>query len=134
MPFKEGGVIPRGYHVEERHTALLPVVGGVLLGASYGLCAAFAGSGLRNAQYGYIPFAGPFIAMATVEAPYKGDITVAVFVMTGLGELAGAALLVYGLYSTEPWLVRDKKKAAQLSVSPLVLGKSFAGLTATGAF
>jgi hypothetical protein len=133
LPYKEGTAVPRGYHLEERHTALLPVLGGVLFASAYGLCSAFAGSGLRNAEYGYIPFAGPFIAMATVEAPYKGDTTVAAFVLTGIGELAGAAILVYGLYRTESWLVQNQK-AARLMVAPWVLGKAGGGLVVGGAF
>jgi hypothetical protein len=133
MPYKEGAVVPRGYHLEERRTALLPVLGGVLFAASYGLCSAFAGSGLENAEYGYIPFAGPFIAMAVVESPYRGDTTVAAFVVTGIGELVGAVILVYGLYNTESWLVQDKK-TARFGVSPLVLGKTGGGLSVGGSF
>ena len=133
MPYRDGAVVPRGYHLEERHKAVMPVVGGVLFAASYGLCAAFAGSGLRNAEYGYIPLAGPFIAMAAVDSPYRGDTTVAAFVLTGLGEVAGTALLIYGLYITESWLVADRK-AARLVVAPLLIGKSPAGLSVGGIF
>ena len=135
LPYKEGDLIPKGYHIEERRRPLVLIFGGLLTISSYTLCAAFAGSGLKNAQYGYIPFVGPFIAMAKVET-YKGDTTLASFVMAGIGEIAGAALLGYGIIATEPWLVRNKeqaKKAAQVYMAP-TFGKSGGGLGVLGSF
>ena len=135
MPYKDGDLVPKGYHVEERRRPMIPIFGGLLMVASYGLCAAFAGSGLKNAEYGYIPFVGPFIATAKVET-YKGDTTIASFIMAGIGEVAGAALFGYGLVATEPWLVRNKeqeKKAAQVFVAP-TFGKSSGGLGVLGSF
>lgn len=110
---------------------MLPIVGGVLFTASYALASAYA-SGAKNAEYGYIPFVGPFIATATVEVPFKGDLSVAAFVLTGIGELVGTALLVYGLFRTEPWLVQNRKGAA-IHVTPMV-GTSGGGVGVGGAF
>jgi hypothetical protein len=70
LPYRDGEIVPRGYHIEERRSAMLPIVGGVLFTASYAIASAYAG-GAKNAEYGYIPFVGPFIATATVEVPYK---------------------------------------------------------------
>jgi hypothetical protein len=75
----------------------------------------------------YIPVAGPFLQLGHMNKP-PADFRYC-FVMEGITQTVGAALLLYGLSSPQTILMRKD----QLSVVPMI-GAGTSGLTVAGRF
>jgi hypothetical protein len=104
----EGRPIPAGYHRETRKRKGLIISGSILLGASY-LITAFGASvaedvnGNDSAASLYLPVFGPFI-----QAGYTSSRTGRFFLVVDGGcQLAGAAMLLSGLFAEKTLLVRN---------------------------
>jgi hypothetical protein len=136
MEYEEGDPIPAGYHLETRTRRGLIVGGAVTFGTTYlltvltGLIAesvnrATGGDG-RSVAPLYIPVAGPFIALDTMNAEGAG---VFVLVLDGLAQAGGVAMLFSGIAFPALKLVRND---VALSVHPLI-GGGTVGLGVHGA-
>ncbi len=108
LPYKEGKKIPPGYKVQEKVRLGLVIPGSILFGVGY-VPAAFLGAG--ELSYGnavgatlLIPVVGPFIAIGA--GPSAGPIA-GIFIIDGLLQAAGAALLIPGLTSKNKVLVKQ---------------------------
>jgi hypothetical protein len=129
--YNEGDAVPPGYHPESRARKGLIVGGAVTFGVLYlfsVLGAAIAGDAAKEccnednpASALYIPIAGPFVQMAKVDSS-TGNVFLA---LDGLGQAAGAAMLIYGLTSQKTVLVRNDLGTVQ--VVPMRMGKSGSG-------
>jgi hypothetical protein len=142
--YNEGEAVPPGYHPESRTRKGLIVGGAVMFGVLYlfsVLAAAVAsdaaktcnaidtGCSSNNPDSAlYIPVAGPFVQMA------KTDSSTANFFLAvdGLGQAAGAAMLIYGLTSPRTVLVRND--LGTLQVVPMRMGKNGSGLGLAATF
>jgi hypothetical protein len=138
--WQEGEPVPPGYHPAQRMRKGSIVAGAVTFGVLYfiSVLVAAAGTDVANASRSsndlaglFVPVIGPFITM-TKSSTAMGDV---VLVMDGLGQTAGAILLVYGLTQPQTVLVRDAKfSPPPLLPRPILLGKQGAGLGLVGTF
>lgn len=135
--FDDSAPVPYGYTKVSRTRLGLIIGGSVTLGATY-LCTAVVG-GLAaavneadgshtNVTPLYVPVVGPFL-----ELGETGN-TFARFWLTvsGLGETAGAIMLVYGLTNPRTTLVRNDQLIVT-SIAPLV-APGASGLSLVGRF
>jgi hypothetical protein len=150
MRYVEGQPIPAGYHVEKRPRKGLVVAGAVVLGSLYVISASVAGSSHRTGDgYLLLPVFGPFIDLATRsdECTSYGFTCVSTdsterFWLTfdGVGQAAGAAMLIVGLAAQEKLLERDDYPTSRRSsnfawtLTPRSFGKSGFGLGMQGLF
>jgi hypothetical protein len=89
----------------------------------YGLSALFGALFLgdengKAKEYGpmIIPVLGPFVTIGTSDS---GEFGAGLFVLDGLGQLAGAALFIGGLLAEEKYLVRGGKSVRpEVSIGP----------------
>jgi hypothetical protein len=136
-----GQPVPPGYHPATRRR-VAPIVGGsVLLGATYVL-SVFASlatdvvnsnadlgvPGGKNNHALLVPVVGPFWDATESWT----DRQKAFLVIDGLAQSAGLALLIYGLVSPKPVLVRDQP--GLVMIAPLVLGRDAGGVGLAGRF
>ncbi len=140
----EGGDVPRGYVKATRVRKGWLIGGAVTLGvgwlstAAYG---AYLGSArdagfwrgdsherARSEAVLYIPLAGPWIALGTVEHDRQEG---AAFVAGGIVQAGGLAMLIGGLAAKRTVLV--KTAAAEVALAPSV-GPSGMGATVSGSF
>jgi hypothetical protein len=122
LPYTEGAPIPRGYALQEYHPRGLIIGGAVTLGVLYLVSFTVASSNNFNTANGWlaVPVIGPFGWLATRKAPtnlcgsgtytydcnYNDDSGNRTAVaLDGLGQIAGAAMLVAGLAITRKHLV-----------------------------
>lgn len=119
LPYVEGGPVPRGYALEEYHSRGLIISGAVTLGTLYALSLSAAAGGNFNRANGWlaVPIVGPFGWLAARKAPVcqyydvtdtcrsDEDSKRAIVTVDGLGQVAGAALLIAGLSITRKHLV-----------------------------
>ena len=78
----------------------------------------------------YAPVVGPFIAMGS-SSTATGTLFLA---MDGLGQVAGAALLAYGIVSPKPVVVRNDLGSLQIAPTPMILGRDGNGFGVVGKF
>lgn len=108
-PYEEGRPIPEGYTLKERARRGPIVAGATTLGTLY-MLSALAGSVAQDTGDGdefaplFIPVAGPFITIGTAKSENGGTF---ILMMDGIGQTAGAILLIYGLAGTDKILVRN---------------------------
>jgi hypothetical protein len=128
--------VPLGYTPVERPRKHLLVGGGVTFGVVYGLSAFVAAIG-EDAARGertnevaslWIPVAGPFLQMGKTDSA-TGRLF---FASVGVTQLAGAAMLYYGLTTRQRVLVRNDL-VGSLTVAPLA-GNGASGMALTGRF
>jgi hypothetical protein len=110
------------------------IAGAVVFGSIY-LTSLLAGTtavsidSSNGSQYGplFAPVVGPFITIGTAHASGAGTLWL---VLDGLGQTAGAAVLVYGLVAEEKYLQYSEPSAAlQVLRHPkLFLGPGSAGV------
>jgi hypothetical protein len=132
----DGDQIPWGYHREERVRKGEVISGAIVFGTAYLYSAFFAAVGTD--AYGtsgesnklgwlYLPVLGPFLEL--------GEFSSATFdyilVIDGVAQALGAALVIHGMTSPRPVLVRND---LALSVTPARLGRDGTGLTILGRF
>ncbi|MDI1442792.1 hypothetical protein [Polyangium sp. 6x1] len=125
MPYK-GGVVPPGYVLEERVRKGLVIAGSVLFGTFYLFTAAGAAAAESNsAPWGalYVPVIGPFIVAGAGN--FRGDAEVVrpLFVLDGIIQAGGAAMLIAGIVAKQKVLVREDLVArTELLVGPGSVG------------
>ncbi len=78
----------------------------------------------------FIPVAGPFIGIGTMEASYGPGF---ILVLDGLAQTGGLAMFIAGLAAKKQMLVRDDVYAVDIEVAPLV-GGGTSGLAVTAKF
>jgi hypothetical protein len=146
--WEPGQPIPQGYHAETRTRTGLIVAGAITFGCLYFFSAIAAGIGADNTsktsyvngQYVttkgenpnaalWVPVVGPFIQMGNTSSA-----TANVFlVVDGLGQAAGATMLIVGLVSPKNVLVRNDLGAG-VRVTPVGLGGGKLGWGISGTF
>ena len=135
--FDDSAPVPYGYTRVTRTRKGLIIGGAVTLGATY-LATAFVGAVTADFLQAegsntsvtsvYIPIAGPFLEIG------QTDSSVARFYLavSGLGQSAGAIMLLYGLSSSRTVLVRNDQLIVT-SVAPLI-APGVTGLSVVGRF
>ncbi|HEX3763363.1 MAG TPA: hypothetical protein VHW23_31930 [Kofleriaceae bacterium] len=135
--FDDSAPVPYGYTKVSRTRIGLIIGGSVTLGATY-LCTAFVGAlaeavdnvdrNNTNVAPVYVPVVGPFLEIGETDSSFaRFWLTV-----SGLGQTAGAIMLVYGLTSPRTTLVRNDQLIVT-SIAPLV-APGASGLSVVGRF
>jgi hypothetical protein len=127
LPFKAHWRIPPGYVRQEKIRTGM-VIGGSVTAASLWLLSSVVGSFSSDLTPLFIPVAGPFITIGTVDAQGVGKL---LLVYSGLGQATGVGLWIAGLVAKKDVLVRED--LAGLTVVPIV-GANQTGLAARGSF
>jgi hypothetical protein len=116
LPYDEGQPVPPGYRVEERARKGLVIAGTVTFGSAYLLSilgAATAASDGGNEGEGFIPLfipvAGPFITLGTMDD--DASAATPLFILDGIAQVGGVALLIGGLAASETILLRNDVRA-----------------------
>jgi hypothetical protein len=129
--------VPYGYTKVSRTRKGLIIAGAVTLGATY-LATSFVAAGVDTVNKAegsntdvtpaYVPVVGPFLEIG------QTDSSIARFFLTvsGVGQTAGAIMLVYGLTSPRTVLVRNDQLSVT-SIAPLV-APGASGLSVVGRF
>ena len=133
--WREGEPIPAGYHPAERTRRGPIIAGAVVFGILYVISVLVAGvdqdvSGGKSGAWLYAPVIGPF---ATIPESSSSTGT-SFLVLDGVGQAAGAVLLVWGISSPQTVLVRDDQLGVRIAPRPLLLGKSGGGFGFVGSF
>ncbi len=117
LPYVEGAPVPRGYVLEEYHPRGLIIGGTVTLAVLYGLSFAVASTNFSSENGWFaVPVIGPFGWLATRKTPTCNnttDVTCnsddsgnrALAAFDGMGQVAGAAMLIAGLAITRKHLI-----------------------------
>ena len=123
LPYAEGDPILPGYEIQSRPRISMAKAGIGVLAPLYGLSVLFGGTYLGSERgegkmYGplLVPVVGPFITMGTADTEEFGTMILAI---NGLGQAAGAALLVAGMLSNEKYLaLRSASIRPEVFVGP----------------
>ena len=125
MPYK-GGVIPPGYVLEERMRKGLVIAGSIVFGTFYLFTVAGATAAESSqAPWGalYVPVLGPFIVAAAGDFRGDSQIVRPLFVLDGIIQAGGAAMLIAGIVAKQKVLVREDLAArTELLVGPGSVG------------
>ncbi len=131
--WQEGDPIPAGYTTTLRARKGFVLAGTLLLAIPYGV--SFTGAvgnelvrGPSRENWLFLPGAGPVVLMAQTGNP-PGNIVLA---LDGLAQLAGIAMIAYGVASPGPVLLRESTRASFL-VTPM-LGGGRSGAAIVGRF
>jgi hypothetical protein len=128
LRYHEGEAAPPGYTPVQR-TRKGPIIGGaILFGTLYMFSTLAAAASADQASHDgsssyaalWLPAIGPFIQMAQTESG-MGKYMLAV---DGFGQVAGLALLVWGLTSPKTVLVRNDLTGAKVRVRPVPTASS----------
>lgn len=125
---------PRGYHRSTRVRRGPIIAGSILFGVAY-ITTVLAAAGLEDSgdsSYGwlYLPAIGPFIEL-TNSVTATGS---TFLVLDGLTQSAGLALLVWGITSPAPVLVRNQIDTLRVTPVPLLFGRGGSGVGLVGTF
>lgn len=126
MDYEEGQPVPDGYHVATKARRGLIIGGAVTFGSVY-LLTTLTAAAIESDDHSlvssgdsytplYIPVAGPFIAISTVNAEGGG---VFILLLDGIAQAAGVAMLIGGIASPATKLVRND---VSWQVHPIVGG------------
>jgi len=146
MDYEDGEPIPAGYHKKTRVRKWMVAGGAATFGALYlfsliigatgdSVCSSEQSSGNLNPcrpngwRDLYIPVAGPFVAIAGLNA--TGG--TAPLLIDGIGQAAGVALLIVGIAMPSSELVRDDVGKPKFFVTPTV-ARGATGLGVVGTF
>lgn len=133
LPYFEDQPTPYGYRPVSRYRYGL-IVGGALTFSTLYIPTVVATAGTSD-KITYVPIVGPFILAGKVGAR-SGDLftPLAIFFLAvdGLGQAAGAAMLIGGLAHKKQMLVRDD--LATMHLTPMTFGPATAGIGAVGTF
>jgi len=128
MDWDGDGTPPNGYHLETRVRKGLVIAGAVTFGTMYlttVIGAAFANAlGSSRASVAFVPIAGPFIALRDVS----DERGVALLVIDGVVQAAGATMLIVGLAAQKTVAVRND--SAKVEIMPVV-GPGSVGIVGT---
>jgi len=118
LPYVEGSPVPRGYMLEEYHPRGLIIGGAVTLGVLYAISLSVASTNNFDAANGWlaVPVIGPFGWLATRKTPtcdndpYTSSCSDepsnrALVTLDGMGQAAGAAMLIAGMAITRKRLL-----------------------------
>jgi hypothetical protein len=107
----------------------LVIAGAVAFGMLYGLSATGVLLSGGGAKAVLVPVAGPFIEIANLQSTLSGSersglraMATTFLVLDGVGQAAGAAMLLVGLTHPTPLLVRDGATATTVRITPLTMG------------
>lgn len=144
LPYREGSEPPAGYHLEERTRRGPIIAGSITLGTLYLLSTLVASAADYDNASGWllVPALGPWLTLAqrddcsptigAYQSECAGDRTAkTLLVIDGLGQSAGAALLVWGMSSKKMVYVRDD---VSVLLTPSAVGSNGYGLAARGTF
>ncbi|MEJ7735671.1 MAG: hypothetical protein WKG00_41595 [Polyangiaceae bacterium] len=144
MPYEDGDPVPPGYHVDTHVRKGLVIGGAVTFGSVYLLTALSAavaqsaadgvGSDADEATPLYIPVAGPFIAMGTLNAEGGGIFALA---LVGVAQAAGLGMFITGMAAPKTELVRNDIGALdkpQVRLAPVASKRGEPGLSLVGSF
>lgn len=134
--WEEGEPVPPGYHPSTRIRKGPVITGAILFGVFY-LFSTLAAAGGADSNPGgsnpeaalWIPGIGPFIQMPGTSTAL-GTWLLAV---DGAVQTAGLSLLIYGIASPKPVLVRNDL-GLRLTPRPMALGRNGGGLGWVGSF
>lgn len=131
LPYGEDQPTPYGYRPVSRYRYGL-IIGGALTFSTLYIPTVVATAGTSD-KITYVPIAGPFILAGKVGAR-SGDLftplSIFFLAVDGLGQAAGAAMLISGLAHKKQVLVRDD--VAAVRVTPMILGYGAAGIGIIG--
>jgi hypothetical protein len=137
--WQAGEPIPRGYHPVKRARTGAIVAGAVTFGSLYMISLLLAAGSTDSAnqlqqtnhESGlYVPVVGPFITM-TQTSTTSGNMAL---LLDGLGQTAGAVLLIWGLTSPQTLLIRNDYTRPVILPQPMMVGKSGYGVGVVGVF
>jgi hypothetical protein len=144
MEYDEGKPVPTGYQLRSEIRTGIVIAGGVVFWGTYIPAVAIAWVGVRREcelqqKPGYceggrgyyplnIPFAGPFIAIHTLDADAAEGVGL---VALGTLQTVGVGLVITGLAAPKKVLVRDAG-VRDVTVAPRI-GKDSLGIGVTGA-
>lgn len=132
IEYEEGKPIPPGYTRIHRNRRKLVIAGSVLFATAYsislmGATTAVLSGDARFATM-YIPVAGPFITVGVARDDLPSGLRT-VFLLDGLTQIVGAALLVTGIAWKEDFLQRtDSLETKRALVPELLIGPGSAGV------
>jgi hypothetical protein len=140
--WEPGERVPLGYHRERRLRHGF-IIGGALPFAILYTVSIFVAAtlqadsastgGTNNANLLYIPGIGPFLAPSSTGCPGGCVDNRALFIVDGLGQCTGLAMLVAGVTVRRTILVRDRPRGVGIVPMPFV-GTHGAGLSWIGTF
>jgi len=119
LAYEDGTPIPPGYRLVSRRRQSLLAAGAALFGGSYLISALTAGTVVAGYDKHrievaplFIPFAGPFVTLATSRDAQLNDVdrrtNGVLLLVDGVAQLTGAALFIVGIATREPFLARTK--------------------------
>jgi len=125
---------PQGYHWSKRVRRGPIIAGAVLFGTFYVLSAFIGALGQDSGDpaYGwlYVPGLGPFIELSNSSSATAS----VALILDGAAQSAGLALLVWGIVSPAPVLVRNQIDAPRVVPVPMLLGRNGQGFGLIGTF
>jgi hypothetical protein len=127
LPYNDDEPTPYGYRPVSRYRYGLIIGGALTFSTLYIPTAALSASYERVLV---VPIVGPFIRAGQVAGAWS-SVSAAILVLDGLGQAAGAAMLIAGLAHKKQLLVRDD--FASVRVTPMILGPGAAGIGIVGA-
>jgi hypothetical protein len=132
----DGQPVPAGYRVSTKYRTGLIVGGAVTFGVLWFLTAipsAIAADAEKNGTIalGIIPLAGPFALIPQSGGLISVELLAAI---DGLGQLAGAAMLIAGIAAPRKILVRADVGGVTLMPKPMTFGHYSAGFGLAGTF
>lgn len=132
IAYEEGKPIPPEYTRIQRSRRKLVIAGSVLFATAYSISLMGATTAVLSGDDRfatmYIPVAGPFITVGVARDDLPSGLRT-VFLLDGLTQIAGAALLVTGIAWKEDFLQRtDTIKPQEALVPELLIGPGSAGV------
>jgi hypothetical protein len=120
LAWEEGDPIPPGYQPARRPRLGLLITGAVVFGAAYLPSLGVAASADKNDSELLplaIPFAGPFVTIASARSEGAGTFWLA---MDGVAQITGASLFVASFVAKQSYLKRvaDTSVSAELTIGP----------------
>lgn len=145
LPYSENRPVPPGYALDEYHIRGLIIGGAVTLGTLWAISFSVASSNDFSGANGWlaVPVIGPFGWLATRKAPQCNTATYysscndessnrTLVAFDGIGQIAGAGMLIAGLAVTRKRLVLIDPQAA-IAVAPYATSRG-SGLQLVGQF
>jgi hypothetical protein len=143
-PYREGQLLPPGYHLEDRPRQGFVTAGFLVTGIPYGIGLLVAMSANFRNQSGWLalPFFGPWLMMGQRQNACVGrdadsedasdcwtDLVLIPLLVDGVIQTIGGTFLTIGYLVTKKWAVRD---GVSYVVVPSRIGSGY-GLSAVGA-